>query len=74
MYGINAKLPKTYFKCHMCHTEKMQDVYIWGNWAILPEHPYEEQRVCKKCAIKEHGRRKKLTNVIDERTERWLKR
>mgnify|MGYP003134724613 CR=1 FL=1 len=74
MYGINAKLPKTYFKCYMCHNKKIQDVYIWGNWAILPKHPYEEQRICKKCAVREHGKRKKLTNVIDERTEQWLKK
>ena len=58
----------------MCHTEKMQDVYIWGNYAIPPKHPYVEQRICKKCATKEHGKRKKLTNVIDERTKQWLKK
>ena len=72
MYGINAKLPETYFKCYTCHITKMQDVYIWGNYAIPPEHPYEEQRICKKCAKREHGKRKKLEDVIDERTKKWL--
>ena len=74
MYGINAKLPKEYFKCLMCHGTKVQDVYIWGSFAIPPEHPYEEHKICKKCAIREHGKRNKLDNIIDERTERWLKR
>jgi hypothetical protein len=50
----------------------MQEVYIWGNYAILPEHPYEEQRICKKCAKREHGKRKKLEDIIDERTKKWL--
>ena len=74
MYGINAKLPKGYFKCHMCSTHKIQEVYVWGNFAIPPEHPYKEQRICKKCAIREHGKRKKLEDIINERTERWLKK
>ena len=76
MYGINAKLPKAYFKCHMCHNSKIQDVYIWGNFAILPKHPYEEQRICKKCAMREHGSRnkQKLEDIINERTEKWLKK
>ena len=73
MYGINAKLSKLHFTCFMCHTTKAQDVYIWGNFAIPPEHPYKEQRICKKCAAREHGKRTKLDNIIDERTERWLK-
>ena len=74
MYGINAKLPKEYFKCLMCRITKVQDVYIWGNFAIPPEHPYEEYKVCKKCAIRENGKRNKLDNVIDERTKQWLKK
>ena len=74
MNGINAKLSKTYFTCFMCHTAKIQDVYIWGNFAILPKHPYKEQRICKKCAIREHGKRTKLENIINERTEEWLKK
>ena len=74
MYGINAKLPKEYFKCLMCRITKVQDVYIWGNFAIVPKHPYKEQRICKKCAIREHGKRKKLENIIDERTKQWLKK
>ena len=57
MYGINARLPRAHFKCAMCHIYKVQDVYIWGNFAIPPEHPYEELRICKRCAIREHGRR-----------------
>tara|TARA_R100001594_G_scaffold97288_1_gene131514 strand:- start:2732 stop:2971 length:240 start_codon:yes stop_codon:yes gene_type:complete len=74
MNGINAKLPKTYFKCHMCHNTKIQDVYIWGNFAILPEHSYKEYRICKKCAIREHGKRTKLEDIINERTKQWLKK
>ena len=58
----------------MCRTTKAQDVYIWGNFAIPPELPYEEQRICKKCAVREHGKSTKLDNIIDERTEQWLKR
>ena len=73
MYGVNAKLSKTYFKCYMCHIAKTQDVYIWGNFAILPEHPYEEQRICNKCAKREHGKRTKLENIINERTKIWLR-
>ena len=72
MNGINAKLPKVYFKCYMCSSHKMQEVYIWGNFAIPPEHPYEEQRICKKCAKREHGKRKKLEDIINERTKKWL--
>ena len=56
----------------MCHIAKAQDVYIWGNFAILPKHPYEEQRICNKCAKREHGKRTKLENIINERTKKWL--
>ena len=69
MYGVNAKLPKAYFTCYMCKTYKVHEVYIWGNFAIPPEYPYEEQRICKKCAIRENGKRKKLEDIIDERTK-----
>ena len=58
----------------MCHIAKAQDVYIWGNFAILPKHPYEEQRICNKCAKRENGKRKKLENIINERTKKWLKK
>ena len=58
----------------MCHIAKAQDVYIWGNFAILPEHPYEEQRICNKCAKRENGKRKKLEDIINERTKTWLKK
>ena len=74
MYGVNAKLSKAYFKCYMCRITKVQDVYIWGNFAILPEHPYEEQRICNKCAKRENGKRKKLENIINERTKKWLRK
>ena len=74
MYGVNAKLPKEYFKCYMCHVTKTQDIYIWGNFALPPEHPYQEHRICKKCAVRENGRRKKLDNIIDERTKVWLRK
>ena len=40
----------------MCSgSHKLQHVYIWGNFAIPPKHPYEEIEVCKACAIREHG-------------------
>mgnify|MGYP003149128962 CR=1 FL=1 len=74
MYGINAKLSRSHFTCFMCRITKVQDVYIWGNFAILPKHSYEEQRICKKCAVREHGKRKKLENIIEERTKEWLKK
>jgi len=74
MYGVNAKLPKTKFTCFMCRTTKVQDVYIWGNFVILPKHLYKEQTICKKCAKREIGKRTKLEDVIDERTKKWLKR
>ena len=74
MYGVNAKLSKMYFQCYMCRITKVQDIYIWGNFAILPKHPFKEQRICKKCAVREHGKRKKLDDIIDERTKQWLKK
>ena len=72
MHGINAKLPKRYFKCYMCSKQKFQDVYIWGSFEILPKHPYLEIEICKKCATREHGKRTKLEDVIKERTKKWL--
>ena len=74
MYGVNAKLSKAHFTCYMCRITKAQDVYIWGNFAILPKHPYKEQRICIKCAKRELGKRTKLENVINERTKQWLKK
>ena len=74
MNGVNSKFPRSHFTCIMCSTTKVQDIYIWGNFAILPEHPYEEQRICKKCAKREHGKRKKLEDIIDERTKEWLRK
>ena len=76
MFGINAKLPKKHFVCNMCSgSHKLQDVYIWGNFAISPEHPYEELEICKACALREHGRKSKtkLDTIIEERTKKWLK-
>ena len=73
MYGVNAKLAKTHFTCHMCRLTKAQDVYIWGNFAIPPKHSYKEYEICKKCAIRELGKRTKLENIIDKRTKQWLK-
>ena len=74
MYGVNAKLSRAHFTCYMCRITKAQDVYIWGNFAILPKHPYEEQRICIKCAKREHGKRTKLENVINERTKQWQRK
>ena len=74
MYGVNAKLSKEHFTCYMCRITKAQDVYIWGNFAIPPKHPYKEQRICNKCAKREHGKRTKLENVINERTKRWQRK
>ena len=74
MYGVNAKLSRAHFTCYMCRITKAQDVYIWGNFAILPKHPYKEQRICIKCAKREHGKRTKLENVINERTKRWQRK
>ena len=74
MYGINAKLSKKYFKCFMCHTSKTQDVYIWGNFAIPPKHPYKEYSICNKCAKREHGKRTKLDEIINERTKEWQRK
>ena len=74
MYGVNAKLSRSHFKCYMCRITKAQDVYIWGNFAIPPEHPYKEQRICIKCAKREHGKRTKLDEIINERTKIWLRK
>ena len=60
----------------MCSgSHKLQHVYIWGNFAIPPKHPYEEIEVCKACAIREHGKKNKfkLDTIIEERTKKWLK-
>ena len=76
MYGINAKLPKKYFKCNMCSgSHKLQHVYIWGNFAIPPEHLYKELEICRACALREHGKKNKLKlkAIIEERTKKWLK-
>jgi hypothetical protein len=76
MFGINAKLPKKHFSCEMCsNTHKLQHVYILGNFAILPKHPYKEIKICKACAIREYGKKNKtkLDSVIEERTKKWLK-
>ena len=76
MYGVNARLPKSYFRCAMCRTYKQQDVYILGNFAIPPTNPYEEIRICKKCSIREHGSKNKikLEDIIEERTKKWLQK
>ena len=60
----------------MCSgSHKVQHVYIRGNFAIPPKHPYKELEICKACALREHGKKSKikLTEVIEERTEKWLK-
>ena len=60
----------------MCSgSHKLQHIYIYGNFAIPPEHPYEEMEICKACAIREYGKKKKikLENIIEERTKKWLK-
>ena len=60
----------------MCSgSHKLQHVYIWGNFAIPPKHPYEEIEICKACAIREHGKKNKfkLDTIIEERTKKWLK-
>ena len=73
-HGINAKLDKKYFKCEMCHVSKVQEVYIWGNFPIPPEHPYKELKICPPCAKREHGtkNKQKLKDIIDRRTKLWL--
>ena len=55
---------------------RLQDVYILGNFAIPPEHPYEEIEICKACALREYGKKNKikLETIIEERTKQWLKR
>lgn len=58
----------------MCGIIKTQDCYIWGNFEILPKHLYKEYEICKKCAVRENGKRKKIDNNIKERTEKWLKK
>ena len=72
---IKAKLPKEYLNCQMCAKNKLQDVYIWGSFAMLPEHPYYELKICKDCAVKDHGHKNKikLNDIIEERTKQWLK-
>ena len=74
MYGVNAKLPRKYYKCEMCYNTKMQDCYIWGNFAMPPKHSYKEYEICKKCALRENGKRKNLDYKITERTRQWLQK
>ena len=59
--------------CSALH--KLQHVYILGNFAIPPEHPYKELEICKACAMREYGKKNKikLETVIEERTKKWLK-
>ena len=60
----------------MCSgSHKLQHIYIYGNFAIPPEHPYEEMEICKACAVREHGKKNKikLNDIIEERTKKWLK-
>ena len=60
----------------MCSgSHKLQHVYILGNFALPPEHPYEEMKICKACAIREHGKKNKikLETLTEERTKKWLK-
>tara|TARA_R100000781_G_scaffold82434_1_gene50781 strand:- start:365 stop:607 length:243 start_codon:yes stop_codon:yes gene_type:complete len=76
MYGINAKLPKEFFSCEMCSgPSRQQSPYIYGSFAIPPKHPYVEMKICKACALREHGNKnkRKLEDIINERTEKWLK-
>ena len=72
MYGISAKLPKTYINCEMCGIYRLGDVYIWGSFG-LPF--YYEMKICKACAVREHGRKNKikLDDIINERTREWQK-
>lgn len=60
---------------HVSYFKDTRCLYM-ENFAILPKHPYEEQRICKKCAMREHGSRnkQKLEDIINERTEKWLKK
>ena len=55
---------------------RLQDVYIFGNFAIPPKHLYEEIEICKACALREYGKKNKikLETIIEERTKQWLKR
>ena len=60
----------------MCSgSHKLQHVYVLGNFALPPEHPYEEMEICKACAIREHGKKNKikLETLTEERTKKWLK-
>ena len=60
----------------MCSgSHKLQYVYVLGNFALPPEHPYEEIEICKACAIREHGKKNKikLETLTEERTKKWLK-
>ena len=51
----------------MCsNPHKLQHVYILGNFAILPEHPYVEIEICKACAIREYGKKNKIKTSIWE--------
>lgn len=75
-YGINAKLPKKYLRCEMCHKSHFQEVYIYGSFAIPPKHLYYELEICRVCALREHGNRAKpkLDEIIEEKTKLWLRK
>tara|TARA_R100000742_G_C4266422_1_gene84518 strand:- start:753 stop:1016 length:264 start_codon:yes stop_codon:yes gene_type:complete len=75
-YGIIAKLPRKYLRCEMCHKSQMQDVYIYGSFAMPPEYVYYELEICRVCALREYGNKSKpkLDEIIKEKTEKWLKK
>ena len=75
-YGINARLPRKYLRCEMCHKSQMQDVYVYGSFAIPPEYVYYELEICRVCAIREYGKKSKpkLDEIIEEKTKLWVRK
>ena len=71
---IVAKLPKREYTCYMCKEYKMRHhQYIYKTYEIGVTKS-EELKICRKCAIREHGSKNKhiLDDVIEERTKKWL--
>ena len=63
VYPLNRKMP---FKCDMCHkTQLKPPAYLWvSDIKALTNAP--DMKICKQCAIREHG--KKNRTPLDSKT------
>ena len=52
------------------------NVTYYPEGLITHDGEHMDNHICKKCAIREHGNKnkRKLEDIIDERTEKWLQK